>query len=313
MKILGLGTSKFLIYALKGFKEAGFEILGVVSLKKNLLPDNSVDLKKFTSRNKYNYFETADINSKSSLQYINNLQPDLIFSNWPKIISKNLTKNFYIIGCHPTNLPNNRGRHPIQWTITQSIKKSKLSFFLMDEGVDSGNLILQLPFAINKNDDINSVNERLNELGRIGSKKIGLKFFRGKKITTLKQSKKNINYWRKKDRHDVIIDFRMRANEISSVVRSFTSPYPCSFFIFDDNIIKVSRCEVVKKPLIKKENIEPGKILKVERTNIIIKCHDEFLKLEVNSNLNNIKFGKYIYPPTKYIMRYPKLKKLINK
>ena len=51
----------------------------------------------------------------------------------------------------------------------------------------------------------------------------------------------------------------MRANEISSIVRSFTSPYPCSFFIFDDNIIKVSRCEVVKKPLLKKENIEPGK------------------------------------------------------
>ena len=41
-----------------------------------------------------------------------------------------------------TNLPNNRGRHPIQWTITQSIK----TIIFDDEGVDPGNLILQLPY-----------------------------------------------------------------------------------------------------------------------------------------------------------------------
>ena len=176
MKVLGLGTSKFLIYALEGFREAGFEITGVVSLKKNLLPDNSIDLEKFTLKNKCSYLETANINSISTLKYINDLQPDLIFSSWPKIIPKDLTKRFYIVGCHPTNLPNNRGRHPVQWTITQSIKQSKLSFFLMDEGIDSGSIILQLPFQIKENDDINSVNEKLNNLGKIGSRKIGHKF-----------------------------------------------------------------------------------------------------------------------------------------
>ena len=309
MKIIGIGTSKFLAAALTGFKEVGWEISGIISLKEKLLPDNSYNLKEFSSTHKCSYYETSNINSLSTVQYISRLKPDLIFSCWPRIITNNqLLKNFRIIGTHPTSLPINRGRHPVQWMITQGIKESKLSFFLIGSGIDTGNIILQLPFKISKNADINNINSILNKLAERGSRKIALDIIKRNRIHSRKQNNNNANYWRKKDRHDVLIDFRMREREISSIIRSFTLPYPCSFFIYNDNIIRVKECRVIKNLSLKVKNIEPGKIIKINKRSIIVKCQDAAIKLIVIEDLSKIKFGKYIFPPTKYIVRYTKLK-----
>ncbi len=311
MKVLGIGTSKFLSYALTGFKNAGWEIVGVISLKEKLLPDNSYNLKKFSSNRKYYYYETSNINSSSAMKYISRLKPDLIFSCWPKIITNTkLIENFNIIGSHPTNLPMNRGRHPVQWMITQGIKESKLSFFLIKSGIDTGNIILQMPFKISKNADINDINCTIDKLAEKGSRKIALDIIKKNRLDSRKQKNNHANYWRKKDRHDVLIDFRMREREISSIIRSFTLPYPCSFFIYNDNIIRVKECHIIKKLSLKMQNIEPGKIIKTNKRSIVVKCYDEIVKLVVINDLSKIKFGKYIFPPTKYIVRYPKLKKL---
>lgn len=313
MKVLGIGTSKFLASALTGFEKVGWEIAGIISLKEKLLPDNSYNLKEFSSNHKCSYYEASNINSLNTVQYISRLKPDLIFSCWPKIITNNkLLKNFSIIGTHPTNLPMNRGRHPVQWMITQGIKESKLSFFLIGSGIDTGNIILQLPFKISKNADINNINCALNLLAERGSRKIASDIIKKNRIYSRKQNNNSANYWRKKDRHDVLIDFRMREREISSIIRSFTLPYPCSFFIYNDNIIRVKECSIIKKLPLKIQNIEPGKIIKINKRSIIVKCHDEVIKLSVMEDLNRIKFGKYIFPPTKYIVRYSKLKNLFQ-
>lgn len=46
-----------------------------------------------------------------------------------------------LIGFHPANLPQNRGRHPIIWALFLSLQETASTFFMMDEDTDSGDII----------------------------------------------------------------------------------------------------------------------------------------------------------------------------
>ena len=82
------------------------------------------------------------MNSAESLEYIRDKAPDYIFSSWPKLINNDVlaAPRYFVIGTHPTELPRNRGRHPLHWIIDLGIMKTSLSFFMMDQGIDTINL-----------------------------------------------------------------------------------------------------------------------------------------------------------------------------
>ncbi len=229
MKILALGTTSFLESCILGFIEAGCTIQGIISLPADQLPDNSMDMKSLAEKIGCEYFETEDINSEKSVNYIKKSAPDLIFSGWPKLISNEVLAIPLqgIIGTHPTALPLNRGRHPLQWQIVLGFKESKESFFRMEAGVDSGDLILQVPYEIKPDDTILTLSDRINEVAFYGSRTIGKELMASKNMKAGKQDHSRSNTWRKRDRHDVLIDFRMNADKILALIRSFTLPYPC--------------------------------------------------------------------------------------
>jgi methionyl-tRNA formyltransferase len=95
----------------RGLNESGCDIRELISLPSQLLPDNSIDIKKFSIDLGAQYFETENINSESTKEYIRNLSPDIIFSSWPKIIDSELLSipTYGVIGTHPTALPFNNG------------------------------------------------------------------------------------------------------------------------------------------------------------------------------------------------------------
>ena len=61
--------------------------------------------------------------------------PDLIFCmNWNNLLKKNILKSSKgVIGYHPSDLPLNRGRHPIIWSIALGLKKIGSTFYFMDK------------------------------------------------------------------------------------------------------------------------------------------------------------------------------------
>jgi len=48
-----------------------------------------------------------------------------------------------VIDFHPAALPANRGRHPIIWALVLGLQETASTFFFMDEGADSGDIISQ--------------------------------------------------------------------------------------------------------------------------------------------------------------------------
>ena len=113
MKFIILGTSQFSITTSDAILESGGDVLAIVSMPKDSLPNNSADLSSYAKSKNLNYLEINDINCHDSIKILSHYQPDFIFVSWPKILSKkalNIPKYYceynhvedWLDGC-PTN------------------------------------------------------------------------------------------------------------------------------------------------------------------------------------------------------------------
>ena len=69
-----------------------------------------------------------------------------------------------VIGYHPAALPHNRGRHPIIWALARGLTQTASTFFLMDEGADTGAIVDQEPVPIGAHDDAGRLYARLQDM-----------------------------------------------------------------------------------------------------------------------------------------------------
>jgi len=309
MRIIALGTSEFVKHCISGLLDSGQKVLLLMSLRKEFRPDNSIELSEFASEQGLDYAEVEDINSPESVAIMRTYTPDVIFSTWPKILKKPVFKvpRFCVIGTHPTALPFNRGRHPLHWEIVLGFSESKLSFFRMDEGVDTGRILLQVPYEIRAEDIIADLVARVNSVGYHASRQLGQILDLGKVPEGKEQDHIKANYWRKRTRHDVTLDLRMSAEQIFRIVRSFTLPYPCVMLLFDKYILHVVNANIVPTDLSFEElqRIEPGKIIQASGCQIRVKVADGIIDLTCQSELPPDLFGKkYIHPPSKYLVEH---------
>lgn len=308
MKIILCGNSKYLIHAFKGFLKGNFKIQSIITLPKFEQPKNSLDLSKFFKKKKIVCHVTSNINSKKTFQFIKKSNPDYLFFSWPKIIHKNIFElaRCGSIGSHPTILPANRGRHPLHWTKVMGIKKSGLSFFFLNNKVDDGKIIYKNYFKINNEDDINSIERKVNVLAEKSCYLISQKINNNTLVET-NQRKEKINYLRKRNQSDLIINLKMNFQSIDQLVKSYVRPYDGAILIINNEILRVSRVCKIKNNSI--GNFEVGKIFKLSRDYIITQCIDNPIKIFFYKkiNINNIK-SKYIYDPIFYVCRSQKIK-----
>lgn len=313
MKIVALGTSEFLACCVRGFVRSGeHQIVEIIALSAAVSPDNSVDLTPVCRELSITYKEVEDINSPVVKSHLRSLAPDIIFSAWPRILDAEVLTipTLGVIGSHPTALPFNRGRHPLHWQIVLGLTASKLSFFWMNEGVDSGPVILQTSYAIDPQDTIVSLNQRVNDLGYLGCSVLSALFLEESISSAQPQNRKHANVWRKRDRHDVLIDFRMNGDAILALVRSFTEPYPCASFLFEKNYFQVISGEKINLDTsVPIQYFEPGYVLQLSDQTLCVKVADSVLRLKLKQNMESFINGacKYIHPATRYLAKYPEL------
>jgi len=227
MRILFIGSANSSKFLLKKCFELKLNIVGVCT-QKNSRNDDFCDLKKYFKLNNNLSIYTKNINSYKNFLWIKNKKPDLIFCfGWSQILSKNIIKlaKKMTIGFHPSELPKNRGKHPIIWSLVLGLKKTASTFFIIkNEHVDSGAIINQKTILISKSDNASSLYKKImttscNQLRSFIKKienNIPLKFYLKKKTKT--------NYWRKRIFNDGRIDWRMSATSIYNLVRALSKP-----------------------------------------------------------------------------------------
>lgn len=156
----------------------------------------------------------------------------LFIVGWSQIASKELiaTPTFGCIGAHPTLLPEGRGRAAIPWAILKALDKTGVTFFKMDEGVDTGAIIAQYEILLSETETATELYEKVNTAHSELIKKIWNKLITGA-IEFKIQDENKASYWEGRTPEDGRIEYNMNVDEVDRLVRATTKPYPGAFIM----------------------------------------------------------------------------------
>ncbi len=292
MRILFIGSVQFSKDCLLKMIKMGCAPVGVCTLEKSTFNSDHFDLSPICSENSIPYISSKDLNSEKSLQWIKNLEPEIIFCfGWSKLLKKkllNLTPGG-VVGFHPTALPRNRGRHPLIWALVLGLNKTASTFFFMDEGADSGDIISQKQITITKNDNAESLYKKMTVVA-IDQLQDLIEKLKSGSIIRKKQNHNKSNSWRKRGMLDGKIDWRMTARSIHNLIRGLSHPYAGAHFEFGEKKIKVWESELL---IDKRKNIEPGKIIESGKR-IVIKAGQDSVILKKTDPPIELTKGTYL-------------------
>ncbi len=203
---------------------------------------------------------------------------DIIFClGWPKLLPETVlhAAKQGVIGYHPSLLPANRGRHPIIWALALGLTETGSTFFRMDTGADSGDIVAQDKVPVRNNDTAADLYARLTETARKQIIKIAKHAHAGT-LQVTPQNEGDANYWRKRSAADGLIDWRMSAGTIHNLVRALDRPYVGAHCDWQGQSWKVWAVTVHPDAA---SNAEPGKVLYVEDRDIVVKCSGGAVRL----------------------------------
>jgi methionyl-tRNA formyltransferase len=291
MKIVFIGCVSFSEKALLKLLELHANVVGVVTKEKSTYNSDFSDLSEIAQKNNIPFKYVNDVNHPNNIKWISEKNPNIIFCfGWSSLIKSdllNLTK-LGVVGFHPAMLPMNKGRHPLIWAKVLGLQKTGSSFFFMNEGADTGDILDQEEFDILFNEDINDIylkmtNLALKQIERFYPKLISNSFS--------KQKQNELgNTWRKRNKFDGLIDFRMKSEAIINLVRGLTKPFPGAHCLINGFEYKIWKCELGSN---NNTNLEPGKILLIKDNYIEIKTGDGSIFL-TDHDLPTLNIDEYI-------------------
>ena len=293
MKILFIGSVHFSANALQALIEMRSEIVGVCTVEKSELNSDHQDLAGIAGKAKIPVKYTEDVNSDESVCWIRNRKPDVIFCfGWSRLIRPPLLHlpPLGVVGFHPTALPENRGRHPLIWSLVLGLEETASSFFFMKEGPDTGDLISQEKLPIFKTDDASSLYNRVTGVA-IRQIQEFVPLLASGKVNRIPQDERYANTWRKRSVDDGRIDWRISAECIQNLVRGLTRPYPGAHFCYKSQHVKVWKADIVLEV---SENLEPGKVLAIDESSVLVKAGKGAIRLLQFEPEISVNVGDYL-------------------
>ena len=173
MRILFMGTPDFAEVSLRAIYNAGYEIIGVVTNqdkpKGRGMKLVASPVKEFAIQNSIPIYQPLKIrNNTDFIEEVKKLNPDVIcVVAYGKILPKELLEipKLGCINVHGSLLPKYRGAAPIQWAVLNGDKKTGITTMYMDEGMDTGDMILKQEVEIGEDE---TTGELWNKLSIIG-------------------------------------------------------------------------------------------------------------------------------------------------
>ncbi len=289
MRIVFMGTPDFAEESLKKIYEAKHEILAVVTNpdrpKGRGMKMISTPVKQYAIEKNLKVIQPEKIrNNVEFIEEIKKLNPDVIcVVAYGKILPKEILEipTFGCINVHASLLPKYRGAAPIQWAILNGDKTTGVTTMYMDEGMDTGDIILKKEVSINDNQ---TTGELWDELKKIGGDLL---------VDTLEKIKNGTAPRIKQDK-----DFSMApmlsksmaqinwntktAEEIKNLVRGL-NPIMGAYTFLKGKKIKFWKVQIIDENEIQVENMNFLKngtvIISDSKDGIYIKCKDGIIKI----------------------------------
>jgi len=205
------------------------------------------------------------------------LQPDLIVVvAYGQILPKSILKipKYGAVNVHASLLPTYRGAAPIAWAILNGEKVTGVTTMVMDEGMDTGDILLQAEIPIGDEETCESLYDRLSSLGARLFRET-LEKMKAGDIHLLSQDHSKATYAPPLKKEDGHIIWKKEAGEIHRQVRGF-NPWPGAFTKWGDQLLKIYEGEI-------KEGKTTGKI------GVVVWVGSDFIEVETGKDSYRLK------------------------
>ena len=200
MKILFIGAVDFSAHALRKLINMQANVVGVCTLSHSSFNADHCDLTPIARDANIPSRITPNINDENAIQWIRERDPDVIFCfGWSRLIREPLLSvpKLGVVGFHPAALPANRGRHPLIWALVLGLKDTASTFFFMDEGADSGDILSQVKVSIDDADDAGTLYSKVTDIAIQQIEHFLPKLAAGE-VCSIPQDARVANTWRKR-------------------------------------------------------------------------------------------------------------------
>lgn len=173
MRVLFMGTPDFAEETLKSLVEANYDVIGVVTNpnkpKGRGMKMVASPVKEYAEKKGLKVYQPEKVRKNVEfIEEIKNLNPDVIcVVAYGKILPKEILEipRLGCINVHGSLLPKYRGAAPIQWAVLNGDKTTGITTMYMDEGMDTGDMILKQEVKIGENETTGELWDRLSKIG----------------------------------------------------------------------------------------------------------------------------------------------------
>lgn len=253
------------------------------------------ELKEYSKKYGIDYLLTPNVNSKEYLEQVSRYGCDLFVSmSFNQIFRKTIINipKYRTINCHAGKLPFYRGRNVLNWALINDEKEFGITVHYVDEGIDTGDIILQKNYPITDDDTYKT----LLDVAYRGCAEVlfdVVKSFQSGPLVGIKQNTIHPTgmYCGMRTIGDEIIDWNQNSRELFNFVRAICSPGPQARTYLDGVEIKIESVGLVPNAPIYKG--KPGQILcKTLTGTFLVKTKDSFI--EILKHEGKLRVGKIL-------------------
>ena len=282
MKVVFMGTPDFAVGTLEAIVGAGHEVAAVVTQPDKPKGRGGVmamsPVKECALRHGLTVLQPLKARSPEFVDEIKAINPDVIVVvAFGQIIPSEIIHmpKYGCINVHASLLPKYRGASPIQWTVLDGCEYSGVTTMLMDEGIDTGDILETVTVKLDERETGGSLFDRLS---LVGAKLLveTLDKAEAGQLHPVKQDDSQSSYVRMMDKSFGLMDFTQPVEVLERKVRAL-NPWPSAFTHMDEKLLKIWDATVIQDNNVKAGDY--GKVKTDGKTCFMVACDGGYLSV----------------------------------
>lgn len=284
MRVLFMGTPDFAVDTLLALVHSEHEVIGVVTQ-----PDKPKGrsgkiqfspVKEKALEYSIPVYQPERVRDGAFLEQMRCLCPDVIVVvAFGQILSKEILEmpEYGCLNVHASLLPKLRGAAPIQWSVILGDEESGVTIQQMDEGIDTGDILLVEKCRLEEKETGGSLFDKLAKFGGRMILRV-LKEAEEGTLHPVKQNESEHTYAKMLSKETGRIDFSKPAAEIERLIRGL-NPWPSAYCFLGDKMLKIWEADVGNTAAEGDFDLENGTVVAVSKSEFAVKTGEGFLKI----------------------------------
>ncbi len=282
MRVVFMGTPEFAVPSLQALLEAGHDVCAVVTQ-----PDRPAGrgqslryspVKQAALDNALPVLQPKRVSADEFMAKLRELKPEVVVvvafgQKIPREILE--LPQFGCINVHGSLLPRYRGASPIHWAIIDGNHETGVTTMLLNEGWDTGDMLLQETVSISSEDTAGTLHDKLSTVGA----ELLVKTLAGLQAGSIRprpQDDSQANYVRMLKKEDGLIDWSQSAQQLVNFVRGM-QPWPVAYSYLGDRLVKVWWLEPAQS--LGEQQSQPGTVMIADGNQMVVSVGDGAVRL----------------------------------